>query len=60
MKFMFVATAVFYLEVLACSLKKVHHPWFNKYLFKLQQNLHSKDQEHKSHLTSTFHIYPHA
>jgi hypothetical protein len=57
---MFVDAGVFHLEVVACSLKKVHRPWPNKYLFKLQQNLHSTEQEHKSHITSSFHIYPHA
>jgi len=51
MKFMFVNASVFRLEVPACSLKKVHHLWPNKYIFNLQ--------EHKSYLTSNFHTYPH-
>jgi hypothetical protein len=60
MKFMFAHAGVFHLEVLACSLKKVHHPWPNKYLYKLLQKLNSTEQEHKSNLTSAFHIYPQA
>jgi hypothetical protein len=54
---MFVHAGVFHLEVLACSLKKVHHPWSNKYLSKLQQYLHTMEQEHNSYITSVSDIY---